>query len=228
MATSPSVEGAKRIQDRLKIRVELANRFGSLQTVGGLDISYNRFSQKAAGALTVFRLSDLSPIETVTAVRKMEFPYVPGYLAFREGPVLLSAFEKINREPDVLLFDGHGIAHPNRFGIACHMGVLLDIPSIGCAKSPLVGEFQMPGESRGSRENLRHEGETVGVVYRSRTGVKPIFISPGHRIDLETSLEIVAQCIGKHRIPVPTREAHAAANETRRSELTPPRESRRP
>jgi len=218
--TPPSVEEARKIQDRLKTGVELTNRLGPVRTIGAMDISYNRFSKRAVGVLLTFRFPGFEPIESVFSIGEMKFPYVPSFLAFREGPILLSAFEKIQKMPDLILFDGHGYAHPKRFGIACHMGVLLDIPSIGCAKSVLVGEYRTPGKRKGSRANLTDSGEKIGTVYRSQTGIKPIFISPGHRIDFSESIQWVDRCLGKYRIPEPIRQAHLTANEVRRQFLT--------
>lgn len=216
-----SLEEAKRIQERLKSRMELGNRFPDVCRVGGMDISYNRFSKKAVGVLTVLSYPELTPLEEVYSVGDMVFPYVPGYLAFREGPVLLSAYEKITRKPDLILFDGQGYAHPRRFGIACHMGVLLDIPAIGCAKSVLVGEFRLPDRKKGSTSDLADGDEKIGTVFRSRDGVRPIFVSPGHRVDFATSVEFVSRCLKGFRVPEPIRLAHTAANVRRRELLSP-------
>jgi deoxyribonuclease V len=216
---SPGVQEAGKIQDRLKTAVELANRLGPVRTVGAMDISYNRFSNRAVGVLLTFQFPDLVPLESVYSVGEMRFPYVPGFLAFREGPILLSAFEKVRTPPDLILFDGHGYAHPKRFGIACHLGVLLDVPSIGCAKSVLVGEYRKPGQKKGSRSDLTDAGEKIGTVYRSQTGIKPIFISPGHRIDFVESVNWVTKCLGRYRIPEPIRQAHLRANELRKELL---------
>jgi deoxyribonuclease V len=138
---------------------------------------------------------------------KLTFPYLPGLLAFREAPVLLAALALLATEPDLLLFDGQGIAHGRRMGIATHMGILLNKPTIGCAKSRLVGTFEEPGTDRGSYKPLVHAGETVGAVVRTRRGVKPIFVSPGTGISLRTAIQIVVQCLDGYRIPKPTREA---------------------
>ncbi|RME01347.1 MAG: endonuclease V, partial [Calditrichaeota bacterium] len=139
-----------------------------------------------------------------------------GLLTFREAPVLLKAFEKLQHAPDVVIFDGQGIAHPQGMGLATHMGLWLGLPAIGCAKSRLVGEFEPPGRERGASSILRHHGVPVGAVLRTRTGVKPVFVSPGHLISIEESLSIVLQAAPRYRLPEPVRLAHLYVNEARR------------
>jgi deoxyribonuclease V len=149
--------------------------------------------------------------------RKLRFPYVPGLLSFREGPILVAAFGRLRIEPDVILIDGQGFAHPRRFGIASHLGLVLDTPTIGCAKSILVGEAEEPGGRSGSTSPLMHQGERVGMALRTRDNVRPIYVSIGHRVSLESAVEIVARCTDGFRIPKPTREADHWVGELRRA-----------
>ena len=143
---------------------------------------------------------------------EVEFPYIPGLLGFREAPALVGALKRLRREPEVILCDGHGLAHPRGLGLACHLGLVVGIPTIGCAKTPLFGEWKQPGRARGANSPIvGREGEVIGVVLRTRAGVKPIFVSPGHLIDLSRAVEIVLACSPRYRIPAPLRAAHQAA-----------------
>ena len=155
----------------------------------------------------VYSLPELQEIERAFAVVSLTFPYVPGLLSFREGPALLAAFAKLRTEPDLLLFDAHGYAHPRRFGLASHLSVILDKPGIGVAKSRLIGEHKRPGSQKGSWAPLVDSGETIGAVLRTRDLVQPIFVSIGHRVDLKTAVELTLACSDGYRIPKPTREA---------------------
>lgn len=146
-------------------------------------------------------------LETVHAVNKLTFPYVPGLLSFREAPTCLDALANLSVEPDVIMVDGHGIAHPRRLGIASHIGLFVDIPTIGCAKKKLVGEYEIPGEQKGSFSTLTHKDEQIGVVLRTRDNVKPVFVSVGNNCSLEQAKEIVLSCAVKYRLPEPTRLA---------------------
>ncbi len=167
------------LQRELASRVVRANAFGEVATIAGVDTSIR--NERVHAAICVFAFPSLEPLETRTSIRPVEFPYVPGLLAFREIPALLEAFEKLRERPDFLLVDGHGLAHPRRFGIACHLGVELDLPAIGCGKSLLVGEHREPAERRGSRTRLCHQGEVIGSALRTRTAVKPVYVSIGTR-----------------------------------------------
>jgi deoxyribonuclease V len=160
---------------------------------------------------------DLDRIETATAVGAAVFPYVPGYLSFREGPVLDVAFGRLSERPDLVFFDGQGTAHPRRCGLASHLGVLWDVPAVGCAKSRLVGEADEPGPSRGDWTPLIDGEEIVGSVLRTRRGVKPMWISPGHRIDSEGARRVVLEGCTRYRMPEPTRRAHLEVNALRRA-----------
>ncbi len=210
------------IQDRFRDRVETRNRLGPVRCVAGIDISVTpgpraAVARRPAGgvraraAVVVLAFPGLEPVETVVIEQSCRFPYVPGLLAFREGPSILAAFRRLRTRPDLLIFDGQGIAHPRRFGIAAHIGVLLDLPAIGCAKSRLTGAHDAPGPARGEWTPLVDGGETVGAALRTREGVKPVYVSIGHRVDLETAVAYVLRCGGGYRLPEPTRQAHQAA-----------------
>jgi deoxyribonuclease V len=154
-------------------------------------------------------------LETATAAVTARFPYIPGLLSFRETPAVIEAWTKLKTRPDCLICDGHGLAHPRRFGIACHLGLLLDLPSIGCAKSLLVGTHRTPPKRRGSVEPLLDRGEQIGAVVRTRNGVAPVFVSQGHRISLNAAVQTVLDTFAGYRLPEPTRRAHLLVNETR-------------
>ena len=198
---------AMRLQERLRQRLVLEDRLDRVQFVAGADLAFDPETDVAFAGVIIYRLPSLDEVERRTARRKLRFPYVPGLLSFRESPVLLAAFRLLRTEPDVILVDGHGLAHPRRFGIACHLGLLLDRPTIGCAKSLLVGEHPEPGGRAGSAVPLMLDGEVVGVVLMTRDRVKPIYVTQGHRVSLETAVEIVKGCLDGFRIPKPTREA---------------------
>ncbi len=213
-----SPEEAKEIQKKLRSRLDLEQDPVSIEAVAGVDVSYDKGSDGLFAAVVVLGLSGLRVLATAASKAKVSFPYIPGLLSFRESPAVLKAWEKLALFPDCLICDGQGLAHPRRFGIACHLGLLLDIPSVGCAKSLLVGEYRMPGEKRGSVEFLYHCGERVGAVVRTRDRVEPVFVSQGHRITLERAIEVVLACCTRYRLPEPTRRAHLLVNEMRRRE----------
>jgi len=208
---------AVRLQQTWRERVETQDRFGPVQYVAGADLAFDPATNLAFAGVIVYRLPALEEVERRTARRKLRFPYVPGLLSFRESPVLLAALARLRISPDVILIDGHGMAHPRRFGIACHLGLLLDTPTIGCAKSILVGEADEPGAQAGSTAALTDEGETVGVALRTRDHVRPIYVTIGHRVSLESAVRIVAQCLDGFRIPKPTREADHWVRDLRRA-----------
>jgi deoxyribonuclease V len=193
------------IQEALRTRIRLRDTFTATHIIAGADMSID--GDWGYGGVITYTFPRLEEIERRSVRMKLTFPYVPGLLAFREAPVLLAALELLSTEPDLLLFDGQGIAHGRRMGIATHMGILLNKPTIGCAKSRLVGTFEEPGADRGCYEPLVHGGETVGAVLRTRKQVRPIFVSPGTGISLKTSINIVMRCLDGYRIPKPTREA---------------------
>jgi deoxyribonuclease V len=184
---------------------------GRVRRVAGVDISVDRIEKRGTGAVVVLSYPELEVVETALAEAPLTFPYVPGLLSFRETPVLREAFRKIVGPIDLLLVDGQGYAHPRRFGIACHLGLLLDVPAIGCAKSRLLGEHAEPAAAAGSRSDLIDRGEVIGSVLRTRAAVKPLFVSSGHRIGLAEAEAWVLRCCRGYRLPEPTRLAHLAA-----------------
>jgi deoxyribonuclease V len=185
--------------------------------VAGVDVSYDTRTPTVYAAVVLMRLHDHEILETATATRPATFPYIPGLLSFREAPAVLQAVTRLTRRPDCLLCDGQGIAHPRRFGLACHLGLLLDLPSIGCAKSILVGEYQEPPEKRGGFRMLIDRGERVGIILRTRDGVEPVYVSPGYRMSTQQAREIVLKATGRYRVPEPTRQAHLLVNRLRRN-----------
>lgn len=205
-----SVDQAVAIQNDLRQRVVRENRLGEIRRVAGVDISTK---DTGRAAVVVLSFPDLALTEKAMVERSLEFPYIPGLLSFREAPIILAAFEKLRREPDLIIVDGQGIAHPRRFGIACHIGVILDKPTIGCAKSILVGRGPEPAREAGSWSELRVEGEVVGAAVRTREGVKPVYVSIGHKIDLPAAIHYVLACARGFRLPEPTRLAHKVAGE---------------
>jgi len=213
-----SIAEAKAIQDRLREKVIISPLTDPIQYVAGADVSFDKGSNIVYAAIVVLQISDFSIIEIKGASEEVNFPYVPGLLAFREGPPVLSAWEQLNQKPDVILFDAHGVAHPRRFGLACHLGVILDIPSIGCAKSVLVGTYTEPGSKSGDFSHLMDRSEEIGAAVRTRDRVSPMFVTIGHRIDLPCAIKITVDCVRGYRVPEPTRQAHLAVNLLRRSE----------
>lgn len=184
--------------------------------VAGADLAYSGDGSWAWAAAVLLTVPEGRLVESATAAGPPPFPYVPGYLSFREGPLILSAFRRLRVRPDLCLFDGQGLAHPRRFGLACHLGVLLDLPSVGCAKSLLVGEYEEPGPERGDWSPLRLDGRRVGAVLRTRDGVNPIFVSPGHRIGVRQAVHWVLAC-SRFRVPEPIRQAEQLVNRLRQA-----------
>ncbi|MDH7601856.1 MAG: deoxyribonuclease V [Armatimonadota bacterium] len=200
---------AVELQLRLCGRVVLRDQFDRVRTVAGVDVRVTRGRGEGRCAIVVLSYPELETVDAVICEGSVNFPYIPGLLAFREVPLVLQAFARLHERPDLVFFDGHGLAHPRRFGLACHAGVVLDVPSIGCAKSLLIGRYQEPGTVAGSTSDLvAPEGDVVGKVVRTRTGVKPIFVSPGHRISIESAARFALECTRGLRIPEPTRRAH--------------------
>ncbi len=179
--------------------------------IAGIDISAPDAQGVARGAVVALSYPGFGIVEVKVAEGKIRFPYVPGLLSFRESPLILAACEKLCCLPDLVLVDGQGIAHPRRFGLASHVGLFLDLPTIGCAKSILCGQHQPVGEETGSHAELLDKGELVGAALRTKSGVKPIYVSVGHRISLASALQWVIRCCHGHRLPEPTRMAHLAA-----------------
>jgi deoxyribonuclease V len=205
---------AETLQTQLAGRVSLAP-LGPVATVAGCDIAYDTDSPLLSAAVVVVRLPGLEEVERAVVREEAKFPYVPGLLSFRECPALLSAFDRLRTRPDVLMLDGQGIAHPRRFGLACHLGLWLDLPAVGCAKTWLFGDHGEVGPTAGDHTPLNHAGDTIGAVVRTASGVRPCFVSPGHRCDVASAVGLVRAVLSGYRHPVPTRLAHMAANEAR-------------
>ncbi|MFN0119676.1 MAG: deoxyribonuclease V [Blastocatellia bacterium] len=222
------------VQRMLRDQVVIQPLPENIALIAGADISYNKFSEVLYAAIVVLRLPTLEVVETVSVVSAAKFPYVPGLLSFREAPSVLEAFAKLSMRPDVMMLDGHGIAHPRRFGVASHIGLWTGVPTIGCGKTLLIGDYDQPDENAGAFSPLTHKGDIIGGVLRTKDRTNPVFISPGHMADLPTALALAMRCVRKHdkgaaagaskyRIPEPTRLAHLCVNATRRGEtFTPP------
>jgi deoxyribonuclease V len=211
-----SVQDAFRIQKELTKKLVLDDDPGDPALVAGVDVAFSRGRDLLYAAIVVLDSETMEPVEVASAAQQPVFPYVPGLLTFREGPVVLQAYEQLKRPPDLLMFDGQGIAHPRGLGLAAHMGVLLDKPSIGCAKSRLVGEFKEPKQKRGAMRTLSLHRQKVGVVLRTKDNTKPLFVSPGHRITVETAAKRVLEAGRGYRLPEPTRLAHLEAARAKR------------
>lgn len=198
---------ARLAQQALREKLRLRDDFGPLGIVAGVDVGYLPAENLAHASVVLLRLDDLTPVEQVQTFLPAEFPYIPGLLSFREIPAILAALSQLEHAPDLLMVDGQGIAHPRRMGIAAHLGIWLDMPSIGVAKSRLIGAFDMPGPHKGDRSPLMAGKERIGTVLRSKEKTRPLFISPGHRISLESAESLVLRCLTRYRLPEPTRLA---------------------
>lgn len=218
---------------RSQVRIEPLKR--KVNLVAGCDISFNKFSDIFYAGIVVLRLPELEIVDSATAITKISFPYIPGLLSFRETPALLQVWERLQTAPDVVMLDGQGLAHPRRFGIACHFGLLVGLPTIGCAKTVLRGKYDEPDEKAGSYSLMTDKGETVGAAVRTKNRVAPVYVSVGNQIDLPGAIKLALQCVkgyqagetlfdltsvskSKYRIPEPTRQAHLLVNELRRRE----------
>jgi deoxyribonuclease V len=209
---------AVQLQRQLAGRVVTDTPLTACESIAGADVSYNRFSSTFYAGVVVVRVTDGEVLERKGAIADSPFPYVPGLLSFREAPVLLEAFAKIETRPDAVMCDGQGLAHPRRLGIACHLGLFLGVPVIGCAKSHLSGTFDEPAPEPGSTSPLKLGGEVVGQVVRTKMRTRPLFVSPGNKIDVASSTRWVLASGHGYRIPEPTRQAHLYVNELRRGE----------
>jgi len=196
------------IQEKLRRNISLINSIRKVRSVAGADVSYSRRGGEGIAAMVVFSYPDLDLMDEAFARGEVSFPYIPGLLSFREAPLLIEAFQRLQCIPDVVLYDGQGIAHPRSLGLASHMGLLLELPSVGCAKKKLIGDFEEVGFQPGSTTPIKIEGKIIGAVIRTRRGVKPVFVSPGHLIDLESSIELVLKTCRGFRLPEPIRRAH--------------------
>jgi deoxyribonuclease V len=213
-------EQAIRIQENLSHQLIPKRTFSRVRTICGADVSYQKEGEFLFGAMVVLSFPQMETLEVATARGKISFPYLPGLLTFREGPILIKTFQKLRIRPHVLIFDGQGIAHPRRMGLATHLGIWFDLPSIGCAKTPLLGKPVIPGPSRGSFELIQKDGNEVGVILRTKNRVRPVFVSPGHRIDLPTSTRLVLESCQGFRIPEPLRRAHQLSRNLLQSALS--------
>ncbi|MCZ7439639.1 deoxyribonuclease V [Micromonospora sp. WMMC241] len=202
------VAEARRVQEELRARVELVGPGPSVPaTVAGLDVAYAQSGDRLVAAVTVLDAVSLDVVDEAVHVGRPAFPYVPGLFAFREMPALLAALDRLTVRPELLVCDGHGVAHPRRFGLACHLGVVTGVPALGVGKTPLVGSWTGPGLRRGDRSALRDGDEVVGQVLRTRDGVRPVFVSVGHRIGLDEAVERVLALTPRYRLPETTRTA---------------------
>ncbi|HWG25167.1 deoxyribonuclease V [Actinospica sp.] len=199
-------------QDRLRPLVRAEGPAPEpLRWIAGLDVAYAVDESRVAGAVTVLDATTLEVVETATALRSVDFPYVPGLLAFREIPALVDALDKLTCVPDLLVCDGYGLAHPRRFGLACHLGVLTDVPTFGVAKTTFIGTFDEPGQARGDRSDLVDEDEVIGRVLRTQPNIKPVFVSVGHHISLDAATDLALRLAPKYRLPETTRQSDQAS-----------------
>jgi len=212
-----SYQEAVQVQKKLVKKLKLSPLKKKAYLVAGADISFSKKDPTLYAGVVVMRLPTLEIVETSTIKGRTSFPYIPGLLAFREIPVLLKAFQKLKNVPDVIMCDGQGIAHPRGLGLASHLGLILKTPTIGCAKTRLVGDYKKPARRQGAQKRLLYKGRRVGCVFRSQKNVKPLFISPGHLIDFSDSVKVIRQCMSHYRLPEPTRRAHGLVNAYRQS-----------
>ncbi|MFA5239732.1 MAG: deoxyribonuclease V [Phycisphaerae bacterium] len=201
------------LQKSLCEKVQLIELKKQPKTVAGIDCAFSRDKKKIIACAVLLKLPGFELIETKNAVQNLAFPYIPGLLSFREAPVAIAAVKKLKNEPDVFLIDGQGTAHPRRFGLACHLGLFFDKPTIGCAKSRLTGSFEEPALEKGSYSPLKDGDEIIGAVVRTRTNIKPVFVSAGNKCLLKDAIKIILDCTTKYRIPEPARLAHQMVTE---------------
>lgn len=207
-----SKDQAIALQEELANKVEREDRFNKIQLVAGVDVAYSKESDQLLAAIVILDMSNLEVVETSTAVGKESFPYIPGLFSFREIPPLIKAFENLKHVPDLIVCDGQGYAHPRRFGLACHLGVIYDVPTIGCGKNLLIGEHQDPDKIKGSRVPIIDGDEIVGSVLRTQDNVKPVYVSIGHRVSLTTACDLVLKLSPDYRLPETTRKADQLVN----------------
>lgn len=206
-----SLAEAKDIQRSLAEKVSRSGEVKSPRFIAGVDISVKREAGQATGAVVILQYPELRVVETEVIGGRLDFPYIPGLLSFREAPLILAACQELTLVPDLILVDGQGIAHPRRMGLASHLGLFLNTPTIGCAKSLLCGRHEVPGEEPGSYAEIMDGGEIIGAALRTRPGVRPVYISIGHKICLESAIYLVLKCCRGYRLPEPARLAHLAA-----------------
>ncbi len=199
---------ARKLQDELSGKIEEKPIGSEPELIGGLDCAFTKDKKKVIACTVILKFPEMELVEKKHAFGPVKMPYIPGLLSFREAPVCLEALEKIENVPDVFIIDGQGTAHPRKLGLASHIGLFIKVPTIGCAKSRLIGEFEEPGVKKGEFTDLKYKDELVGAVVRTRTDVKPLFISPGNRCNLSDSVNIVLKSAIKYRLPEPSRIAH--------------------
>ncbi|WP_233196892.1 endonuclease V [Verrucosispora sp. ts21] len=218
MSVAPvSVAEAERIQEQLRQRLDLHEHLTTApRLVAGVDVSYDKSSPRVAAAAVVFDLVTGEEVESAVVPGEVTFPYVPGLLAFREVPILLTALDRLANRPDLVVCDGYGIAHPRRFGLACHLGVVTGLPTFGVAKTPFVAAYDQPGGSRGDWSPLRADGDVLGRVLRTQTGVKPVFVSVGHRTTLDQATTLTLDLSPRYRLPDVIRRADFLSREALR------------
>jgi deoxyribonuclease V len=213
----PLYEEALAIQRELQKRVIKQNGFREINTIAGVDLAQIQGGKQQICGILVYSFPELIEIERSSAIVRVVFPYIPGLLAFREGPAIIGTLKQLKQKPDILMVDGQGIAHPRGCGIASHVGVILDIPTIGVAKTRLYGKFDEPGDMKGDWTELNsNSGESIGAVLRTKRGIKPVFVSIGHKIDLKTSIEVTLKCTIGFRLPEPTRQADIFVTQLKR------------
>lgn len=217
--TDISVEEAKQLQKRLAKKVKIIPLKKRVERVGGVDVCIKE--NRAVACVVVMSYPNMKILDVSIESKEISFPYIPGFLSFREGPIIIEAIKKLSLVPDVFIFDGQGIAHPRKMGIATHIGVVLDISTVGCAKSVLCGTYKEPDKEKGSWTPLVYKGNIVGAVLRTKTSVKPVIVSVGNKIELSQCIEIVLKCSTRYRLPEPVRQAHIiAGKEMKRIEST--------
>jgi deoxyribonuclease V len=212
-----SIEEAQSIQDRLRDRISLEYELAQINIVAGVDVSVDNVHERMYGTVVCMRFPELDIIEIAKVATTPVFPYIPGLLSFREGPCVISCFKQLEYEPDVVIFDGQGIAHPKRLGLATHIGLWIDKPTVGCAKHKLIGRYIEPGNNKGSWQELvdNKNNDVIGAVLRTKQDVKPVFVSPGFKITLQDAISVVLACCTKYRLPEPVRQAHILSKKMR-------------
>ncbi|HSW45979.1 MAG TPA: deoxyribonuclease V [Phycisphaerae bacterium] len=219
---SMTPRSAIRLQQRLADRIQIEPLKRKVRLVAGVDVAFSPDGQRCLAGVVVYDIENAAAIEQRLAWRPVRFPYVPGLLSFREAPAALAAIRKLRCEPDVFLFDAQGFAHPRRLGLASHVGLLIDCPAVGCAKSLLCGDYAEPAPRAGRHSPLVHKGEVVGVVLRTRDNIKPVFVSVGHRATLADAICVVQACVTRFRLPEPARLAHQLVTRHRATDTDPP------
>jgi deoxyribonuclease V len=209
-----TIADARPLQERLAKEIRLVPLANEPATVAGVDAAFD--GDRIVAVATLFDFRTLAQRETAHVIQRVTFPYIPGYLSFREAPAMLAAIGKLSQQPGLLIVDGQGIAHPRRMGIASFLGVVLGLPAIGSAKSRLIGDYDEPGPERGSMSPLLHHGERIGTVLRTRTGVRPLFISPGHLVTADEAVKIILRLAARYRLPEPQRAADAISRQIKR------------